>query len=110
MPVRIDLARSAGTTFEDVVLTIRAALAAAVARPLPAFDIALRRYWEVRHPGDPLEANLDRGGLAGRFGKALPQQTQSALSDVAQALLLPGTAGAGHRRAGRGRCASGARR
>ncbi|WP_436961296.1 hypothetical protein [Streptomyces sp. SudanB182_2057] len=43
LPVQIALARSAGTTFEDVVLTIRAALAAAVARPLPAFDIALRR-------------------------------------------------------------------
>ncbi|MFG2887590.1 ATP/GTP-binding protein [Streptomyces sp. NPDC048297] len=94
LPVRIDLSRSAGTSFEDVVLTVRAALAAAVARPLPAFDIALRRYWEVRHPGEPLEAYLERGGLAGRFGKALPQQTQSALSDVAQALLLPGTVGA----------------
>ncbi|MFF8868044.1 ATP/GTP-binding protein [Streptomyces sp. NPDC015139] len=93
LPVRIDLARSADTTFEDVVLTIRAALAATVGRPLPAFDIALRRYWEVRHPGDPLEGYLERGGLASRFGKALPQQTQSALSDIAQALLLPGTVG-----------------
>ncbi|MCO8308779.1 ATP/GTP-binding protein [Streptomyces sp. RKCA744] len=93
LPVRIDLARSAGTTFEDVVLTIRAALATAVARPLPAFDIALRRYWEAQHPGDPLDAYLERGGLVSRFGKALPQQTQAALSDVAQALLLPGTVG-----------------
>ncbi|WP_307841677.1 ATP/GTP-binding protein [Streptomyces endocoffeicus] len=93
LPVRIDLARSVGTTFEDVVLTIRAALATAVARPLPAFDIALRRYWEAQHPGDPLDAYLERGGLVSRFGKALPQQTQTALSDVAQALLLPGTVG-----------------
>ncbi|MFD8625221.1 tol-pal system YbgF family protein [Streptomyces hygroscopicus] len=93
LPVRIDLARSAGTTFEDVVLTIRAALATAVARPLPAFDIALRRYWEAQHPGDPLDAYLERGGLVSRFGKALPQQMQTALSDVAQALLLPGTVG-----------------
>ncbi|RSS81905.1 ATP/GTP-binding protein, partial [Streptomyces sp. WAC02707] len=31
--------------------------------------------------------------LISRFGKALPQQTQAALSDVAQALLLPGTVG-----------------
>ncbi|WP_327311756.1 ATP/GTP-binding protein [Streptomyces sp. NBC_01243] len=93
LPVRIDLARSAGTTFEDVVLTIRAAIATAVARPLPAFDIALRRYWEAQHPGDPLDAYLERGGLVTRFGKALPQQTQAALSDVAQALLLPGTVG-----------------
>ncbi|MEU2228623.1 hypothetical protein [Streptomyces sp. NPDC018347] len=29
----------------------------------------------------------------GRFGKALPQQMQSAMADVAQALLLPGTVG-----------------
>ncbi|MFE7958657.1 ATP/GTP-binding protein [Streptomyces sp. NPDC057413] len=93
LPVRIDLARSAGTTFEDVVLTIRAALATAVVRPLPAFDIALRRYWEAQHPGDPLDAYLERGGLVSRFGKALSQQTQSALSDVAQTLLLPGTVG-----------------
>ncbi|MGC4984649.1 ATP/GTP-binding protein [Streptomyces sp. DT193] len=92
LPLRIDLARSAGTSFEDVVLTIRAALAE-LGRPLPAFDIALRRYWETQHPGEPLEEYLRRGGLAGRFGKAMPQQMQSALADVAQALLLPGTVG-----------------
>ncbi len=92
LPVRIDLARSAGTSFEDVVLTIRAALAE-LGRPLSAFDIALRRYWEIQHPGQSLEEHLRRGGLAGRFGKAMPQQMQSALSDVAQALLLPGTVG-----------------
>ncbi|MEU8843439.1 ATP/GTP-binding protein [Streptomyces roseus] len=92
LPVRIDMARSAGTSFEDVVLTIRAALAE-LGRPLPAFDIALRRYWETQHPGENLEEYLRRGGLAGRFGKAMPQQMQSALADAAQALLLPGTVG-----------------
>lgn len=92
LPVRIDLARSAGTDFEQVVLTIRAALAE-LGRPLPAFDLALRRYWEQQHPGEPLEEYLRRGGLAGRFGKAMPQQMQSALADVAQALLLPGSVG-----------------
>ncbi|WP_322872274.1 ATP/GTP-binding protein [Streptomyces goshikiensis] len=92
LPVRIDLSRSAGTSFEDLVLTIRAALAD-LGRPLPAFDIALRRYWEAQHPGESLEEYLSRGSLAARFGKAMPQQTQSALSDVAQALLLPGTVG-----------------
>ncbi|MGP3990803.1 ATP/GTP-binding protein [Streptomyces sp. 3N207] len=92
LPVRIDLARSAGTGFEQIVLTIRAALAG-LGRPLPAFDVALRRYWEHQHPGEPLEEYLRRGGLASRFGQALPQQMQSALSDVAQALLLPGTVG-----------------
>ncbi|MFJ4329151.1 ATP/GTP-binding protein [Streptomyces tricolor] len=92
LPMRIDLARSAGTSFEDIVLTIRAGLAE-LGRPLPAFDIALRRYWESQHPGESLEEYLRRGGLAARFGKAMPQQMQSALADVAQALLLPGTVG-----------------
>ncbi|MGW1619938.1 ATP/GTP-binding protein [Streptomyces sp. NPDC002172] len=92
LPVRIDLARSAGTDFEQIVLTIRAALTR-IGRPLPAFDLALRRYWEGNHPGEPLEEYLRRGGLGSRFGQALPQQMQSALADVAQALMLPGTVG-----------------
>ncbi|MFE3556907.1 ATP/GTP-binding protein [Streptomyces sp. NPDC059193] len=93
LPVRIDLARSAGTDFERVLLTIRLALAAHLGRPLPAFDIALRRYWEHQHPGESLEEYLARGGLTGRFGKGLSKQMQSALGDVAQALMLPGTVG-----------------
>lgn len=92
VPVRIDLARSAGADFEQVVLTIRLALTR-LGRPLPAFDLALKRYWEHTHPGEPLEDYLRRGGLASRFGQVLPQQLQSALADVAQALLLPGTVG-----------------
>ncbi|MFF7986961.1 ATP/GTP-binding protein [Streptomyces sp. NPDC007901] len=92
LPVRIDLARSAGTDFEQIVLTIRAALTR-IGRPLPAFDLALRRYWEANHPGEPLEEYLRRGGLGARFGQALPQQMQSALADVAQTLMLPGTIG-----------------
>ncbi|MFE5912770.1 hypothetical protein ACFQ6B_27320 [Streptomyces wedmorensis] len=90
MPVRIDLARSAGMDFEQIVLTLRLALTR-IGRPLSAFDIALRRYWETVHPGEPLEEYLNRGGLARAFGQALPQQMKSALADVAQALLLPGT-------------------
>ncbi|WP_333751809.1 ATP/GTP-binding protein [Streptomyces sp. IBSBF 2394] len=92
LPVRIDLSRSAGTDFEQLVLTIRAALST-LGRPLPAFDVALRRYWEHQHPGESLEEYLRRGGLVGRFGKAMPQQMQSAMADVAQALLLPGSIG-----------------
>ncbi|WP_405807806.1 ATP/GTP-binding protein [Streptomyces sp. NBC_01187] len=92
VPVRIDLARAAGTDFERLVLTLRLALAAAVGRPLPAFDLALRRYWEHQHPGQPLEEYLRRGALA-RFGQALPQQISAALGDAAQALALPGTVG-----------------
>ncbi|MFF5476723.1 ATP/GTP-binding protein [Streptomyces sp. NPDC012935] len=94
LPVRIDLARAARTDFERVILTIRLAVAA-LGRPMPAFDLALRRYWEHNHPGEPIEDYLRRGGLLSRFSAAaaLPQQIQSALSDVAQALLLPGTVG-----------------
>jgi hypothetical protein len=92
LPVRIDLARSAGADFERVVLQVRLALAGS-GRPLPAFDLALRRYWEANHPGEPLEEYLRRGGLPARFGKALSQQMDSALSEVAQALLLPGIVG-----------------
>lgn len=94
LPIRIDLARSAGTDFEHVVLAIRLALAERIDRPLPAFDLALRRYWEDNHPGEPLEEYLRRRGLAGRAGEALPQQMQAAMSEVAQALLLPGMVGA----------------
>lgn len=94
LPVRMDLARAAGMDFERVILTIRLAVAA-LGRPMPAFDLALRRYWEHNHPGEPIEDYLRRGGLLSRFSAAaaLPQQMQSALSDVAQALLLPGTVG-----------------
>ncbi|MER6075900.1 hypothetical protein ABT187_45575 [Streptomyces sp. NPDC001817] len=92
LPVRIDLARSANTDFERLVLTIRLALTR-IGRPLPAFDLALRRYWEINHPGESLEEYLRRAGLASRFGQALPQHLQSALADIAQELLLPGTVG-----------------
>ncbi|MFJ8746682.1 hypothetical protein ACIRL2_46005 [Embleya sp. NPDC127516] len=44
-------------------------------------------------PGEPLEEYLRRRGLAGRIGQALPQQMQTAMSEVAQALLLPGAVG-----------------
>ncbi|MEU5836412.1 ATP/GTP-binding protein [Streptomyces diacarni] len=91
VPIRIDLSRSAGVDFERLVLTLRLALTQ-FGRPLPAFDLALRRYWEHQHPGESLEEYLRRGGLA-RFGQALPQQISSALADVAQALALPGTVG-----------------
>ncbi|MFL4908188.1 ATP/GTP-binding protein [Streptomyces sp. MMS24-I2-30] len=95
LPVRIDLARSAstGSDFERVVLTIRLALATAVGRPLPSFDLALRRYWEAQHPGEPLEEYVRRTGLVGRFGQMLPQQLQAAVSEAVGALQLPGLVG-----------------
>ncbi|MFF3505352.1 ATP/GTP-binding protein [Streptomyces sp. NPDC003247] len=94
LPVRIDLARSAGTDFERVMLSIRLAVAS-LGKPMPAFDLALRRHWDRNHPGEPLEEYLRRGGLLSRFSNAvnLPGQMSSALADAAQALALPGTVG-----------------
>jgi hypothetical protein len=90
---RLDLARSANTDFERIVVTIRLAIAAAAGRPMPAFDIALRRYWDHQHPGEPLEEYLRRDGLVARFGRALPDQMQAALGELAQGLALPGMLG-----------------
>ncbi|MFG3229933.1 ATP/GTP-binding protein [Kitasatospora sp. NPDC048194] len=90
LPVRIDLARSAGTDFEQLVLTLRLALARHVGRGLPAFDIALRRYWDAVHPGEPLEEYLRRRGLAAMAGEALPGQIKDAVGEAAQQLALPG--------------------
>ncbi|MFF7459084.1 ATP/GTP-binding protein [Kitasatospora sp. NPDC008115] len=92
LPVRVDLARSTGTDFEHLVLALRAALAH-LDRPLPAIDLALGRYWEHNHPGEPLEDYLRRAGLAGRAGRALPGQLQAALGEAAQQLGLPGAVG-----------------
>ncbi|MFJ9447177.1 ATP/GTP-binding protein [Kitasatospora sp. NPDC101235] len=93
LPVRIDLARSAGTDFEQLVLTLRLALARHVGRGLPAFDIALRRYWDATHPGEPLEEYLRRRGLVAMAGEALPGQIKNAVGEAAQQLALPGMAG-----------------
>ena len=93
LPIRVDLARSAGSDFERIVLTVRLALAQHLGRPLPAFDIALRRYWDATHPGEPLEDYLQRAGLSARFGQALPGQIQSAIGEIAQQLALPGIIG-----------------
>jgi hypothetical protein len=94
VPVRIDLARDSGTDFESLVLAIRLA-AAELGRPMPTFDLALQRYWEHNHPGEPLdEYILRRTRLSGLPGaRNLPGQVQSALADVAQAVALPGTVG-----------------
>lgn len=93
LPVRVDLARSAGTDFEQLVLTLRLALARHVGRGLPAFDIALRRYWDTVHPGEPLEEYLRRRGLAAMAGEALPGQIKGAVGEAAQQLALPGVVG-----------------
>ncbi|MGW7328139.1 ATP/GTP-binding protein [Streptomyces sp. NPDC054840] len=95
LPIRIDLARSAstGSDFERVILTIRLALAGALGRTLPSFDVALRHYWEHVHPGEPLDEYVRRTGLTGRFAEMLPQQLQAGVGEVAAALALPGLVG-----------------
>ncbi|MFJ4681654.1 hypothetical protein [Kitasatospora sp. NPDC088783] len=92
LPVRTDLARSAGTDSERLVLTLRPALAG-LDRALPAFDLALGRYWEHNHPGESLEEYLRRAGLVSKLAKALPDQLQGALSKAAEELALPGLVG-----------------
>ncbi|MFF3517099.1 hypothetical protein [Streptomyces sp. NPDC002573] len=73
LPVRIDLGRAAGIDFEQLVLTIRLALAARVGHPLPAFDLALRRYWEVNHPSEPIEETCAAADCIGS-GRACPNR------------------------------------
>jgi hypothetical protein len=94
LPVRIDFARQSGTDFEGVILAIRLALGR-LDRPLPVFDLALRRYWDVNHPGDPLEGYLRRNGTLRRLLEAasVPDQIQSVVDDVVAKLELPGVVG-----------------
>ncbi|MFE7513103.1 ATP/GTP-binding protein [Streptomyces sp. NPDC057540] len=95
LPIRIDLSRAAstGSDFERVILTIRLALAGALDRTVPSFDVALRHYWETVHPGEPLDEYVRRSGLAGRFSSLLPGQLQAGVGEVAAALALPGLVG-----------------
>ncbi|MBM7169349.1 hypothetical protein JQK87_13165 [Streptomyces sp. G44] len=80
---------SVDSDFERVILTIRLALAEAIGRPLPSFGVALRQYWDQVHPGGPIEAYVRRTGLMGRFSTLLPQQTQGAVSEVAERCSCP---------------------
>lgn len=95
VPVRVDLSRDSGGDFESLMLALRLA-AAELGQPMPTFDIALQRYWERNHPGESLEEYLRRRTWFSRFPgtRTMSGQMQSALADVAQAVALPGTAGA----------------
>ncbi|MDQ0407494.1 ATP/GTP-binding protein [Streptomyces sp. NPDC000349] len=94
VPVRVDLSRESGVDFESLILAVRLA-AAEIGQPMPTFDLALQRYWEHNHPGEPLEEYVRRrtrlSSLPG--ARNLSGQMQSALADVAQAVALPGTMG-----------------
>ena len=91
LPVRIDLSRQHGMDFESLILTVR--LAVAPLGPMPAFDLAFRRYWDQCHPNESLNDYLSARGLHGRFGGATQQQIEDALNDVAQVLGMPGMLG-----------------
>jgi hypothetical protein len=94
LPVRIDLSRQFGAGFETMVLALRLAVAE-LGRPMPAFDLALYRYWEHNHPGEPLEEYLRRHTFFSRLsGRGrLQRQMESVLGDLAQAIAVPGTIG-----------------
>lgn len=95
VPVRVDFSRDSGRDFESLMLALRLA-AAELGEPMPAFDLAFQRYWQHNHPGEPLDEYLRRRTWFSRFPGSGPVsgQMQSVLSDVAQAVALPGTAGA----------------
>ncbi|MFE3794010.1 phosphotransferase [Nocardia tengchongensis] len=95
LPARIDLARQGGVGFEDALLAVRLALGR-LGRPLRAFDIALRCYWEVNHPGEPLEGYLHRHGLLRRLSEkaAVPEDLRAVMEDLSGAVELPSAVGA----------------
>ncbi|MFC7730685.1 hypothetical protein [Actinomadura keratinilytica] len=94
LPVRVDLSRQAGVSFETVMLAVRLAVVE-LGRPMPAFDLAFLRYWEHRHPGEPLEEYLRRHTFLNRLSRdgRLNGQMESALADLTQAIEVPGTLG-----------------
>ncbi|WP_123666448.1 ATP/GTP-binding protein [Actinocorallia herbida] len=96
LPVRIDLSHQAGAGFESVMLAVRLALAE-IGRPLAAFDLALARYWEHRHPGEPLEDYLRSHTFLNRYdrGGNLREQMASTVGELAQLVGIPGAALAG---------------
>ncbi|GAA0565321.1 phosphotransferase [Actinomadura livida] len=65
----LDFADAANSSFEAVLLRVRAALGP-LAKAWPAFDVALAVYWERKHPGEDLAAFLKRGSATGQSGMA----------------------------------------
>ena len=94
LPVRIDFARQSGIDFEGMMLAIRLAVGR-LGRPMPAFDLALRHYWDVNHPGDPLDGYLRRNGFLRRLlaSASVPDQIQSVVDETVQHLELPSVVG-----------------
>ncbi|MFA1550699.1 hypothetical protein [Actinomadura chokoriensis] len=93
----LDFADPASSSFEAVLLRVRAALAP-LARSWPAFDVALAVYWQRKHPGESLTAFLRKEttaeslGVADQVGAAVDQLLGGfgALSVAYRALNLLG--------------------
>jgi hypothetical protein len=85
--VRLDMAGEAGLDLERALLLIRAGVAG-LGAPMPAFDLALSRYWEHAHPDGSIEDFLRNDGVLGRLGESLhlSEQIQEGLSEIAQAV------------------------
>ncbi|MGH3712009.1 MAG: hypothetical protein ACRDT4_00870 [Micromonosporaceae bacterium] len=75
----IDFDDSASSSFENIILRVRAALAPLCKR-WPAFDLALAVYWERKHPGESLTGFLDRSTLAG--SRRMAEQVGGALDEL----------------------------
>ncbi|TDC69840.1 hypothetical protein E1200_07055 [Actinomadura sp. GC306] len=63
----LDFADPASSSFEAVLLRVRAALAP-LAKSWPAFDVALAVYWQRKHPGESLTAFLQKDSAADSLG------------------------------------------
>ncbi|WP_067469406.1 hypothetical protein [Actinomadura macra] len=93
----LDFADPASSSFEAVLLRVRAAFAP-LARSWLAFDVALAVYWQRKHPGESLTAFLrkenasDSLGVADQVGAAVDQLLGGfgALSVAYRALNLLG--------------------
>ncbi|MFG2249118.1 hypothetical protein [Spirillospora sp. NPDC048823] len=93
----LDFADPASSSFEAVLLRVRAALAP-LAKSWPAFDVALAVYWQRKHPGESLTAFLRKEttaeslGVADQVGNAVDQLLGGfgALSVAYRALNLLG--------------------
>ncbi|MGH3648273.1 MAG: tetratricopeptide repeat protein, partial [Micromonosporaceae bacterium] len=75
----IDFDDSASSSFESIVLRVRAALAP-LAKRWPAFDLALAVYWERKHPGESLTGFLNKSSLAG--SRRMAEQVGGALDEL----------------------------
>jgi len=93
VPIELHLANAALSDPETALLAIRAGLGAAGAR-WEAFDIALSAYWSRAHPGQSLEALLDRDTAFGRIADTIGLSAQ--IQDVVAGFVdsTPGVVGA----------------